>query len=317
MIGRNKQANAGGTFNDYSDTDYTATDEEAHRSTEYRLPSSVNQMLTVTKATLKLFSKSYTFITLTALVLLIPLLVYAGLLDFVLGDDMSVYDPGDYAATLLGALPVFIALIPAAVMSKLIPSEFRDRTAYLSLALPQSRASFFFGKFLAGMLVQIFVFTLAYGVIALVTGLEIGSLDGSAVLLAFAITIIGGFAISATVYALSTFMKKGSALLLFLLFYMVIPAVMILIDANTVFSDIIGGFIDNAQYLPPIAGDVATFTLGTPYELMSPVYFYSMLVENSGITLFNYNSVLDMGVYAVWGAAFLLLGLYRFERREM
>ncbi|MFA6952560.1 MAG: ABC transporter permease subunit, partial [Candidatus Methanomethylophilaceae archaeon] len=67
-------------------------------------------------------------------------------------------------------------------MTKMIPSEFRERTAYLSLALPQSRPSFYFGKFLGGMIVQIFVFALAYAVVSLVTVSQKGSMDGGIVL---------------------------------------------------------------------------------------------------------------------------------------
>jgi ABC-type transport system involved in multi-copper enzyme maturation permease subunit len=271
-------------------------------------------MLTVTRATLKLASKSYAILFMIVLVLMIPAAVYGGLLDSLLGESAKVFGPGDYAATLLAALPIMIAFIPAIVMTKMIPSEFRERTAYLSLALPQSRPSFYFGKFLGGMIVQIFVFALAYAIVSLVTVSQKGSMDGGIVLFSFAITLVGGFAISATAFALSTFMKKGSAISIFMLFFLLFPAIMILIDSNV---DGLDDFFHFAQYIPSLAGDSAANAMGSPFMIASPSSVYSTLMIALGGEVMTYNYVLNIAAYAVWGVIFLLLGLFRFIRREM
>ncbi len=314
-----KRSKPEGSFNEYSDTDYTLSDSEAHRDVSYMIPSPFKQILTVILMHIKLFSKDKMFIGLIILVMLIPVGVYSGLVDKLISDPsetIHVYSSGDYAGFLLGLLPMMIALIPATMMSKSIPSEFRNRTAYMNLALPQSRMTFFFGKFIAGMIIVTFAFVLTYGIVIVLTTINSGSLDAGSAICSFIVTIFSCFAIGATTIALSTFMKKGSTMLTFMFFYIVLPLAIALIGVE-IYSNNTDGMINYLlimQYLPSTAGDVGISMLGSP---MTPLpSLTSMWYAQAGIVP-NFSFLLDITAYAFWGMLFLILGYVRFERREI
>ncbi|MDY0223924.1 MAG: ABC transporter permease [Candidatus Methanomethylophilaceae archaeon] len=296
----------GCTLNEYSETDYKMSDSDAHRDVEYRIPSQLEQLVAVIKVHLKLFSKNKLMIGLLVMVLAIPVIVY-----LLPTSITSYFTDIAYAGILLFALPLMMVFIPAILLARSIPSEFRDRTAYLNLALPQSRMVFYAGKFIAGMMTVTFLFLLTYGEVVVITTVNRFSMDAGAVLYSFVVTLVGCFAICAAVIALSTFMKKGSTILTVLLFYFLIPAAMVFISIETNSLD----YLIDAQYLPSSAGSLAISILGAPPATSSIVDLYEYVRFQGLITDFQYTR--DLCIYMVLGVLFFLIGLVRFNRREL
>ena len=72
---------------------------------------------------------------------------------------------------LLCFLPVFLALLSSLLCGRMISDEIKERTAYMNFALPAHRISFCLGKYLAGFIICLGVFILAYGM-ALLTAMS-------------------------------------------------------------------------------------------------------------------------------------------------
>lgn len=306
----NNKSKAEESFNEYSDSDYRVSDEEAHRNVVYKQPSGTSQLFTVMQGTWKWMSKQRMFMLSFILVEILVLLAVSGSLDSFTSEKAGVYGPGDYMATVLLLLPVFGVVIPASFMVKMIPSEFKDRTAYLNLALPMSKSTFYFGKFFAGMIFLILFFASIYAAATAVTIALYGNIDANTVLLSFGITIVGVFAISAMSYLISVFMKKGSSLLILILFFFVLPGIFCVVAALN--PDSASDILNMSQYLPSGFAESALATLGTTPLLPTPVGMVSNFVN----TYPDYDAVVDFVIYIAFGVVALFLGYFGFKRRE-
>ncbi len=285
----------------WGDREYSASDNEAHRDRSYSVPPFLKQTMIVFMVQMKLFAKQkWTFIMLFV-ALLIPLLT------ILLGDNidsiLQMMGFGDfsntYIAGLLALLPLLLGLFTSILCGKQIPQEFKDRTAYMNISLPIHRASFYFGKYLAGFLMCLGIFMLAYGSAIITATGKYDSIYADLLSESLMITLVGVFAYSATAFCIGCFMKRGSSIVPFFVMSVALPVAILVVDQH----------LDSAlAYLPCFLGEAALGLLGAPL-------CGSAILIPTALDLTNIGPMIAIGI--VWGIGFLALGLYQTMRREM
>jgi len=291
----------------YSDSDNRLSKEDAHRDVQYNIPSTAKQLWIIYMAQMKLYTKGKLPWLFLIFVLFIPIIIYSGQLDSLIQAILSLAPPtpGNYLSILLQGLVPMMVLISAMVLAKIIPSEFKDRTAYLNLALPQSRFTFYLGKFLAGLTIVLTTFFLVIGLCILITNGKYGTVSSKDLLNAMILIFGGLFALCGIIYGMSIFFKKGNTILPFIILFMIIPIAIAFLSWKYNFQDLKG-------YVPVFAGDYALTLLG---DIGSQVSMGSAIGVISNETMPNIT--LAFITYIIWGIAFLALGYYFFKRREM
>ncbi|MBR4226057.1 MAG: ABC transporter permease [Candidatus Methanomethylophilaceae archaeon] len=282
---------------------YSATDEEAHRDVRYSIPSSLRQTLTVFMVQMKLFSKMrWTYILLFT-ALLIPIIAFSSP-EFI--DILSTfgYSKG-YSTTkiagLLFFLPLMLGLMTSIMCGTQMPTEFKERTAYMNIPLPLSRASFFFGKFLAGFVMCLGIFMFAYSMAIATAMVDYDTIFPDLILNSIGLTVIGVLAYSATAYTLGCLTKKGSSIFPFVLMSFAIPLVVLIICSQT--NDY------TLTLLPMFLGEAALGILGA--SMTGSVGM--VILGNMDLTLTWLMAVIGV----VWTVAVLAIGYFKTERREM
>ena len=285
----------------WGNSGYSASDDEAHRDKAYSAPSFMKQTMIVFMVQMKLFAKQkWTFIMLFV-ALLIPLLT------ILLGDNidaiMQMMGFGNfsntYIAGLLALLPLLLGLFTSILCGKQIPQEFKDRTAYMNISLPIHRASFFLGKYLAGFLMCLGIFMLAYGSAIITATSKYDSIYADLLSESLTITLVGVFAYTATAFCIGCFMKKGSSIVPFFAMSIALPLVILIVDKQ----------LDSAlAYMPCFLGEAALGLLGAPMCA-------SVILIPTSLDLTSIGLMIAVGI--VWGIGFLALGLYQTMRREM
>ena len=285
----------------WEDSGYSASDDEAHRDRIYSAPSFLKQTLIVFMVQMKLFAKQkWTFVMLFV-ALLIPLLTV--LLGNNIDAILKLMGFGDfsntYIAGLLALLPLLLGLFTSILCGKQIPQEFKDRTAYMNISLPIHRASFFFGKYLAGFLMCLGIFMFAYGSAILTAAWRYDSIYTDLLSESLMITLVGVFAYTATAFCIGCFMKRGSSIVPFFAMSIALPLVILIADNH----------LDSVlAYMPCFLGEAALGLLGAPFCA-------SVILIPSSLDLVNIAPVVVIGI--IWGIGFLALGAYQTMRREM
>ena len=301
MSGKGDEEDRKGTW---KGTNYNASDAEAHRDVRYRAPSWIKQTWIMFMVQMKQFSKAkWTYFALFT-ALLIPILMLASK-DFITmmltNFGFSTAFSNTYIAGLLSFLPLFLGLYTSVMCGSQIPQEFKDRTAYLNISLPMSRSSFYIGKYLAGFVLCLGIFMLAYGAAVATAMMDYESIFSDLLAESMMLTIIGVFAYSATAFCLGSFMKRGSSIVPLILMTVLLPMVITLVAAQyNVWS---------LTMLPFFLGEAALGILG------------ASMSGSVGMIMMSYIDLTNVGMMAiigiVWGVAFLVLGLLKTMRREM
>lgn len=281
---------------------------DKHRDQKYEITNRAGQLWTVFLCQMKLFTKSYLPILMIVFVALIPILVYSGVLDNAVIDPIreKIGDTGEtYVAICLGLLPVMMALISCMVCGSMLPSEFRFRTAYLNFPLPQSRVTFYLGKFLAGYVLVLATVLAAFAVsILMATFAGYDSVSSAAIGEAMILSIAGSFAFCSIAYGLSAFMSHGSTMFPFVLIFILIPAFTLITADAEGFGDLVG-------YVPSFSGDLALSSLGSDQTLSVP-----LLLTNINIQM-TASVPLAATASLICGVLFLLMGMSKTRRREI
>ncbi len=287
----------------WKESGYSATDEEAHRDVKYSIKSSFSQMLTVFMVQMKLFSKmKWTYILLFT-ALLIPIIAFSAP-DFINILSTFGYSKG-YSTTkiagLLFFLPLMLGLMTSIMCGTQMPLEFKERTAYMNIPLPMSRASFFFGKYLAGFVMCLGIFMFAYSMAIATALVDYDTIFPDLILNSIFLTIIGVMAYSATAYTLGCLTKKGSSIFPFVLMSFIIPLIVMIICSQT--DDY------TLTLLPMFLGEAALGILGA-----SMTGSAGMIVLSQMDLTMTWAMVV-IGI--VWTVVMLLIGYVKTERREM
>lgn len=288
----------------WADTGYKMSDEEAHRNVSYDGGSPIKRIVGIFINQMKLFSKNkWTFILMFAAVL-IPVLIL-GVEDF--ANMMKELSTGStsYIGTLLCLMSPMVCFFTAILCGTQIPNEFKERTAYMSIPLPVTRLEFYIGKYLAGFVLCLGIFLMAFGFATVMAMREYDAFFSNEIASALLCTIITIFMFSATSFCVGCFMKKGSTLVPLMLMLVVLPVISLVV--YLVYD------VDAIMMMPWLLPDAIMLTLGGGISY-SVVGLFTSVIDTSLITD-NLTLMIALGI--VWGIGFLALGAFKMTRREM
>lgn len=269
----------------------------------YSLPSQISQLISVFGVQMRLYSKNKMTFVFVILALLIPILAYTGVAKTIL----DAFDMDESTAYLLALLPIMMSVIPPMLSGRILSSEFRNKTVFLTFPLPVSRTTFYFGKFLASLVMSISIFGLAYGLAIIAgSGLYEPSFPND-VLNSFLICIAGVFAIAGMAYGLSTIFKKG-AIGLTVTLSIVLPFVLYIV-LTAFFKDMSSATMDYIKLLPQFDGYQALHLIDAGFGGGFKDLFQAMMTDLS--------PYLYVGVALAWGALFLVFGMLNVIKKEL
>ena len=309
---KSKSVYAENVTDSYDEPSRVITAHEAHRDVVYELPSFPRQIKECFMIQMKRYTKQKVMWIAIVLLILMPVLFYVFKSFDALKTMLPTSDVTNiYIASLLQFMPIIIPLLASIACGSMISQEFNERTVYLSLPLPMPRSAFFFGKFLAGLVLIEGVVTAAYG-IAMILAMSVTTKTYTA-------EIFGSMLVSMTyvffccslTYALSTKLKRGSTILPFILMAAVLPIVAMAL-AELVSSDMVATI---ASYFPTFSGEMAIYSLGdtTPFS----IYGIGHLMMPSLTAEPGKNTLIMMIVSLLLGFVMLIAGEKVIKRRDM
>lgn len=289
----------------WGETGYHASDDQAHRDSTYSIPSFVNQTITIFMLQMRLYSKMKWTYFMLFMAILIPVVVAVIPAEIM---DMFATMSGTstvYIGLLLSLMPIFIGFFTAVLCGPSIGREFKDRTAYMNVSLPISRASFYIGKYLAGFVMCLGIFMFAYAMAVAVAMTRFDTFFADLITESLLSTIVSVFVYSATAFCIGSFTRKPSTMTPFVLMTFLLPALFLIVDLRY--------DVDALMLMPCFLPDASLMVLGAPM-VGSVSGFFSM----TGIASVDAAEIWTMaGIGVVWGIVFLVLGLIRTMRREM
>lgn len=308
MIGRIFKALSSKLMPEKMDGVYDEYQSDKHSTVKYDLPSESSQLFTTYVSQMKLYMKGAMIPFLVVMLAAMPIIMLTGVLDNVLINGFMErlgYTAESYTAICLALLPVMIAFIPCILCGSTLPSEFRFRTAYLNLSMPQSRLTFYFGKYLAGFTLMIATILLAFG-LAVILSIAAGYGSPSAVATGHAllISLAGAMSISGIVYGVSAYSAKGSSMLPFVVVFILIPVAGLVLFNGIGAASLLG-------YIPGFSGNLALSYLGSDVAVSITMFFTSITVS------FNANVWLASGINVLCGVVLLYLGYDKIMNREV
>ena len=283
------------------------SDEEAHRNVKYSIPNVFQQTMYMFRTQMSLYSKRKSIYVMLVMAVLIPI-IYIGLNGLI---DLSILGEASGSGMigiLLCMMPFIMSLFTAFICGSAIPSEFTERSAYMNMALPMSRASFCLGKYLAGFVITIGVFIFAYGMAMIGTMSEYDYFDESALGLSFVMTILATLFYSSFAFCMGCLLKRGAALVSLLLMIFIIPLVEMYLYANNYMSQ------DVFVLLPNLLPDMACLSLGSMFAV-SPVGMFNALANVIDPSTFPVFTCVFISVIS--SIIFLAVGIFAVNRREM
>lgn len=293
----------------WGNTEYNASNEQAHRDVTYHIPSFMKQTMIMFMVQMKLFSKMKWTYFMLFVALLIPVIIFVG--EDMLMVVMTAYGfvtdySNTYIAGLLAFLPLLLGLFTSVLCGSQLPNEFKERTAYMNVSLPMSRASFYLGKYLAGFVMSLAIFMFAYGMAIATSMMKYDAIFADLLSASLGMTIVAVFAYSSTAFCIGSFMRRGSSMVPFILMTVALPLMCSLLFA---YFQADGPDLSGLFLLPCFLGEAALGILG------------AQMSGSVGIIIMQYmdltNLALNITVGVVWGVLFLLLGLFKTMRREM
>jgi len=280
------------------------TSDDHYNTIGMRPISAIDQIFTVFSAQMRLFFRNKLLYMILILTALVPILGFSGLGESLL----NMFDLTATSAYLLILLPLMAVAIPALLCGKLISSEFKDRTIYLNLPLPMSRTTFYIGKFLAGYVVSLGAIWTAMGFAFLAGQILYEPTYPYDLGMSMLVCAGGVFAVSAMAFALGTFLRRGSGILVMFL--------MLLLPFILLFTTLIVNPIESFEIEDPL-GALKLLPMYAPHQSL-------WLIDNGfgGIPLITNiftggNSILYIIASIIWGMAFLVLGTLRMKNKEM
>ena len=286
-------------------------DMQAHRDARYELPNQLKQTISVFKTQMNLYSKRKGIYILLLLAFAIPF-AFNFLKERVYFGNFAEMNGNGIMGFLLCWLPLFLAFFTAFFCSKLMPSEISERTAYMNMALPMSRASFCLGKYLASVVITLGIVVFSYGMAMFTASSNYSFFDEDRLSQSFLFMILAVLVYTSFSFAMGCLLKRGSALLSLLTMALILPGIQLYLFTE--------GHIGSTALtmFPNLIPDMTCLTLGS-YLSTSPIGLLNLFTRG-GKNAFDI-SQMDMTLTAilalVWTVAFLLIGIYKVSRREM
>jgi ABC-type transport system involved in multi-copper enzyme maturation permease subunit len=288
-------------------SDYRMTDEEAHRDVQYHIPSEFMQIVAMFKTQMALYSKRKIVYVLLALAVLIPIIYYMTK-DLFEYSTLSESSGTGLMGILLSMMPFILGLFTASLCGSAMPAEFTERSAYMNMALPMSRTAFCLGKYLAGVTITIGVFVFAYGMSMAAAIGGYAYFDEDALGASFVMTLLAILVYTSFTFTFGCLFKRGAMILSFLMISIVLPLIELYLYLD--------GRLDAGIFvmLPNLLPDMAVLSLGSSIS-GSPIGLLNAIlpvVDASSIPLLTCTVVA-----IIWTVAFIAIGIYAINRREM
>ena len=285
----------------------TMNDEEAHRDVRYSIKSSFNQTVCMFKTQMALYSKRKSIYVLLVMAIMIPIIYYYIKDIFPMGTFTEKSGNG-MMGLMLFLLPLVMALFTGSLLSSLMPKEFKDRSAYMNMALPMSRFSFCIGKYLAGLVVTVGVFVFAFGMAMAGSMTDYTQYDEESLGLAFILMVLALMVFTSFAFAIGCFIKRGTTILAFIIMGFILPS----IELYLAMSEKVD--MDMLMFMPNLLPDMVSISLGSN-ATGSVVGFINAFVPIIDIAELNLVTVTVISI--VWTLVFLGIGIFAVSRREM
>ena len=270
------------------------------------LPSHLSQIVAVFGMQMRLYAKSISVYLFLIFVALIPILAATDFIRYFV-EEFPVVP----TAILLGLLPIFITLIPANLAGKVMPYEFKNRTAHLNFPLPVSRMTFYFGKYIATFTLAVGLFMLVYAAVILSSSYLFGPVFSYGMGTSIVFCICGVFAISATAFGIGTMLKRGAGAIAMGLFMALPWVILYIIEMYSGDYANLPGSWENIKTLPMFAGYNALASIDSlsGFEGIGEYVMDYLVMQKPA-----YQMVITS---AVWGGAFLALGAWIIHKKEL
>ena len=309
---KSKSVYAENVTDSYDESSRVITDHEAHRDVVYELPSYPRQIKECFMIQMKRYTKQKVMWIAIILLALMPVLFFVFKSFDALKGMLPTSDVTNiYIASLLQFMPIIVPLLAAIACGSMISQEFNERTVYLSLPLPMPRSAFYFGKFLAGLVLIEGVVTAAYG-IAMILAMSVTTKTYTAEIFgSMLVAMAYVFFCCSLTYALSTKLKRGSTILPLIILVAVLP-ILAMVLTELVKGDLI---ITIASYIPTFSPEMAIYSLGdtTPFS----IYGIGHLMMPTLTAEPGKNTAVMMLISIFLGAVMLIAGEKIIKRRDM
>jgi len=295
----------------YDESSRVITDSEAHRDVVYELPSYPRQIKECFMIQMKRYTKQKVMWFAIILLLMIPVIFYVFKSVDTLKTMLPVSDVTNiYIATLLSFMPLIVPLLAAIACGSMLSQEFNERTVYLSLPLPMPRSAFYYGKFLAGLVLVEGVVTAAYGITMILAMTVTEKTYTSEIFGSMLVMMAYTFFCCALTYVLSTKLKRGSTILPFILLAVVLPVVAIAI-AELATGDWVAPV---TSYIPSFSPEMSIYALGdaTPFSLYG---IFCMMGQFKAVP--GKDTLVMMLISLLFGFIMLMAGSKVIKRRDM
>ena len=309
---RSKSVYSENVTDSYDESSRVITAHEAHRDVSYNLPSYPRQVRECFMIQMKRYTKQKVMWFAIILLALIPILFFV----FKSVDSLRTMLPSSdvtniYIASLLQFMPIIVPLLAAIACGSMISQEFNERTVYLSLPLPMPRSAFYFGKFLAGLVLIEGVVTAAYG-ITMILAMSVTTKTYTAEIFGSMLVMMAYvFFCCSMTYALSTKLKRGSTILPFVILCAVLPIIAMAL------TELVSGdwVVTVSSYIPTFSPEMAIYSLGdtTPFSIYGIMHL--MMPTLSAVP--GKNTAVMMAISILLVTVMLLAGEKVVKRRDM
>ena len=308
---KGKKAQTENVVDNYDESSRIITAHEAHRDVVYELPSYPKQVKECFMIQMKRYTKQKVMWISIILLALIPVLFYTFKNVDTLKTMLPVSDVTNiYIATLLTFMPMIVPLLAAIACGSMLSQEFNERTVYLSLPLPMPRSAFYFGKFLAGLVLVEGVVTAAYGITMVLAMTVTTKTYTSEIFASMLIMMAYTFFCCSLTYMMSTKLKRGSTILPFIILAVILPIVAIAL-AELMTGDWVTMV---SSYIPSFSPEMAIYSLGdaTPFSLYG---IFSLMSHFKAVP--GKDTMVMMLISLFLGFILLYIGNKAIKRRDM
>ena len=272
-----------------------------------KLPSDLNQLLTVTRYDIfkHLRSKRLIGLLVIEIILIVALLAITPAVG-----NQYPKDPARFVSSITSQFTTILIAIAATMFAAdAISTEYQNRTGYLLFPNPVKKEVLYLGKFLSTFLIAVLAVTVWYW-IPIIAGLAVtGSISILAVQ-SYGLALLYAIAASSIGYLISSVMRGsiGAIVLTFFLLFMILPISDALVGT-------IGGI--SPEYSLTFQAGAVDYLFQTPYP--QDTVLETPIPGGGNMTIYSFIPTVGMAIGVMLGYIIVcnLIAIFLFKRREM
>lgn len=288
----------------YDSDIYRMSDGESHRNIKYATPGTITQLIAIYQYQMKRYVQTHAFIVPLIMVLLVPI---GGIIVHRVENRIGSIGltPDSFPMMLLTLMPIGILFIVNRYTSKIISTDFSEKTGFINLTLPVRRSTNLLGKYFAAFTMVVLTLLILYILVAAVTVVFYGSVT-SGLWTSLIIAVAFAFAYTSLNMLLNT-VRKSQSMLMYAIVFIGIPLLFILMVYMNYAT------MSMLQYVFPLA-DAIVASIGTGFGGFSLFTMVTLFVQTPPISISLMNSVL-LGI--AWGLILLAASIILYQRKEI